>query len=161
MGSNKGDRQRCLCQAKTHILLDSRVKFIGQSSLYETKPVGVKVEYQLMKFLNAVLIVRSPYSATTWLQKIHRIEKNLSRIRTKDRNAPRTIDIDILFSGNEIIDNDELHVPHPRWTQRRFVVQPLAEIQPTLILPCAIDPVQKILTKMPQNEKVCLFAKKW
>jgi 2-amino-4-hydroxy-6-hydroxymethyldihydropteridine diphosphokinase len=155
-----GGRLRLLSQAKTLILMDAQVKFVDQSPAYETEPVGVKPEYKAMKFLNAVLIVESPYTAEEWMVKVKRIENVLRRVRTEDRNAPRPIDIDIIFCGDEVVDSDLLQVPHARWAERRFVVQPLADVRPELVLPGTSEPVRKILAEMPAND-VRLFAEKW
>jgi 2-amino-4-hydroxy-6-hydroxymethyldihydropteridine diphosphokinase len=160
LGSNMGGRLRQLSQAKTLILMDAQVKFIDQSPVYETEPVGVKPEYKAMKFLNAALIVESPYTAEEWLVKVKRIESVLRRVRTEDRNAPRPIDIDIIFCGDEVVDSDLLQVPHARWAERRFVVQPLADVRPELVLPGTDEPVRKILAEMPDND-VRLFAERW
>lgn len=161
LGSNVGGRLRLLSQAKTLILLEPQVKFVGQSPVYETEPVGVKPEYKALKFLNAVLIVESPYTAEEWLPKIHKIETFLQRVRTEDRNAPRTMDVDILFSGDQLVDSEGLKVPHPRWAERRFVVQPLADIRPELILPGTAEPVRTILTQLADMDDIRLFAERW
>ena len=161
LGSNLGGRLRFLSQAKTLILLEPQVTFVGQSLVYETEPVGVKDTYRQMKFLNAVLVVKSPYTAEEWLPKIKKFEVFLKRVRTEDRNAPRPIDIDILFSGEEVVDSDLLQVPHPRWAERRFVVEPLAEVRPELVLPNSTGSVRKILAQMPASDDVRLFSEKW
>ena len=161
LGSNMGGRLRLLSQAKTLILLEPQVKFVDQSPVYETEPVGVKPEYKAMKFLNAALIVQSPYTAEEWLVRIKKIENILRRVRTQDRNAPRPIDIDIVFCGDEVVDSDLLKVPHARWAERRFVVQPLADIRPELVLPGTDEPVRKILAKMDGSDDVRLFAERW
>ena len=162
LGSNLGDRRRFLMQAKNRILLEPGVKFIRQSPVYETEPVGVKEEFASMKFLNAVLIVESPYSAHDWLPKFKAIEIALHRVRdAADRNAPRTIDIDLLFCGDEILDDDLLQVPHSRWTERRFVVQPLADVCPDLILPGANASVRNVLANLPDNQDVHRFSEIW
>lgn len=161
LGSNLGGRLRLLSQAKTILLMDPQVTFVDQSSVYETEPVGVKDEYRTMKFLNAVLVVESPYTAAEWLPKIKKIEATLHRVRTEDRNVPRTIDVDILFSGDEIVDDDLLQIPHPRWAERRFVVEPLAEVRGDMILPGTDASVRKILAQLPASEDVRLFSEKW
>jgi len=161
LGSNIGGRLRLLSQAKTLLLMDSRVHFVDQSAVYETEPVGVKEEYLQMKFLNAVLVVEAPYTAEEWLPKIKRVEKILKRERTEDRNAPRTIDVDLLFAGDRIVDSDLLQVPHPRWAERRFVVQPLADVCPDMILPGEKCTVAAVLNAMPDNGDVRMFAEKW
>jgi len=161
LGSNMGGRLHLLRQAKTLILLEPQVKFVDQSPVYETEPVGVKPQYKSMKFLNAVLIVESPYTPEEWLKKIKKIESTLHRVRTEDSNAPRTIDVDIIFAGDRIVDSDLLRIPHPRWSERRFVVQPLADVRPELVLPGTNEPVQKILADMADSDDVRLFTEKW
>lgn len=161
LGSNMGGRLRLLSQAKTLILMEPQVAFVDQSPVYETEPVGVKPEYQAMKFLNAVLVVESPYPAEEWLLKIKKIETFLHRVRTEDRNAPRPIDIDIIFSGDRVVDTGLLQVPHARWASRRFVVQPLADVRPDLILPGARGSALEILTQMSGQETIRLFSGKW
>lgn len=161
LGSNVGGRLRLLTQAKTLLLMDPSVRFVDQSPVYETEPVGVKEEYQSMKFLNAVLVIESPYSAEEWLPKIKSVEKKLDRVRIEDRNAPRTIDIDLLFAGDQVVDSDLLQVPHPRWAERRFVVQPLADVRPELILPGTTCPVQNVLASMGESDDVRLYSERW
>ena len=161
LGSNMGGRLRLLSQAKTLILMDPAVRFVDQSSAYETEPVDVKKEHRALKFINAVLIVESPYTSEEWLTRIKKIEDTLHRVRTDDRNTPRTIDVDILFAGDEIVDNDLLQIPHPRWAERRFVVEPLANVRPELVLPGSKEPVRKILAQMPESDDVRLFTEKW
>jgi len=161
LGSNLGDRLRHLIQAKTLLLLDSTVTFVSQSPVYETEPVDVRPEYQSMKFLNAVLLVESSYSAEEWLRKIKKIESMLQRVRSEDRNAPRTIDIDVLFCGDQVVDSDCLQIPHPRWMKRLFVVQPLSDVCPDLVVPGEKRPVRQILEHWPEREGLQNFAKQW
>lgn len=161
LGSNMGGRLRLLSQAKMLLLLEPQVSFVDQSPAYETEPVDVRPEYAAMRFLNAVLIVESPYTAEEWLPKIKKVEEVLHRVRTEDRNAPRTIDVDILFCGDQVVDSDLLTVPHPRWAERRFVVQPLADVRPDMVLPGTNSPVAKILAQMPNKDDVRLFSEKW
>ncbi len=161
LGSNTGNRLQFLRWAKTRLLLSGKARFVDQSSVYETEPVDVKEEYQRLKFLNAVLIVESPLTAEVWMPLIRKIESDLSRVRTDDRNAPRTIDIDILYSGDQIIDSDLVKVPHPRWAERRFVVEPLAEVRGDFVMPNSTCPVRKILEQMSASDDVRLFSEKW
>jgi 2-amino-4-hydroxy-6-hydroxymethyldihydropteridine diphosphokinase len=161
LGSNLGGRLRLLSQAKTLLLMDPNVTFVDQSSVYETEPVEVNDAYRSMKFLNAVLVVESPYAAEEWLPKIKRVEAMLKRERSEDRNAPRTIDVDLLFCGDQVVDSDLLQVPHPRWSDRRFVVAPLADVCPDLILPGETLSVSKLLAQMPETDDVRLFSERW
>lgn len=129
LGSNLGDRQQNLKRALE--LLSSRVKIDKLSSLYETEPVGYK-EQPL--FLNAVCSIFASLSPQQLLQLIKDIEHQLGR-KPSFPNAPRPIDIDILFYNGEVIQTKDLIIPHPRLAERAFVLVPLAEISPDLIHP--------------------------
>lgn len=160
LGSNLGDRIAHLRTAKRHLLDVPGTRWLAQSRLFETEPVGVQPAYADLKFINAVLIVDTPHTAEYWLSKLHAIEHAMGRQRGADRNAPRAIDVDILFAGTDCIDSGGLVVPHPRWAQRRFVVAPLAEVRPDLILPGAGQTVAAILADL-QGEAVTPLAEEW
>jgi 2-amino-4-hydroxy-6-hydroxymethyldihydropteridine diphosphokinase len=161
LGSNLYNRKRLLMQAKNLLLSAPRTRYVDQSPIYETTPVDVKPEYQSMAYLNSVVIVDSELPIESWLSYIGKIEKNLGRERTEDRNAPRTIDIDIIYAGDQIIDGGGLEVPHPRWAERRFVVQPLNDVRPGMILPEMHKPVSVILNSLPKDEGLSIFDERW
>ena len=162
LGSNLYNRKRLLMQAKNLLLSAPRTSFVDQSPIYETTPVDVKPEYQDMAYLNSVLIVESELPLDSWLSYIGKIETNLGRERNEtDRNAPRTIDVDIIYADGQIIDGGGLEVPHPRWAQRRFVVQPLCDVRPELVLPEASKPVSEILRSLPPDDGLSVFDEKW
>lgn len=102
------------------------------SSLYRSKPMGPQDQPD---FINAVAEIETNLSAIELLQFLKRIEDAQKRVDFGKRWGPRTIDLDILVFGNETIDQSDLQVPHPGLSQREFVVYPLAEIAPYLILP--------------------------
>lgn len=154
LGSNLGDVVAHMREAKRLILAYPETVWMAQSPLYETEPVGVSPEYAHLQFLNAVMVVESPHSPGEWLAHLRQIESQMGRERQADRNAPRPIDIDILYAGEECIDRGDLVVPHPRWAQRRFVVQPLADIRPHLILPGSGITVSDILAQLEGEEVV-------
>jgi 2-amino-4-hydroxy-6-hydroxymethyldihydropteridine diphosphokinase len=108
-----------------------------------------------------VVIVESDLPLESWLSYIGKIEKNLGRERSDDRNAPRPIDIDIIYAGEQIIDGGGLEVPHPRWAERRFVVQPLNDVRPEMILPETNKPVSEILRALPMDEGLSIFDERW
>jgi 2-amino-4-hydroxy-6-hydroxymethyldihydropteridine diphosphokinase len=161
LGSNLGDRRAHLSEAKRRMLAVPDVRLVAQSPAYETAPVDVQAEYRGMKFLNAVLVVASPLHARDWLEQLDRIEHALGRVRGPDRNAPRPIDIDILYSGDECIDSGGLTVPHPRWATRRFVVQPLADVRPSLVLPGSGFTVAEVLATLSAASDVTLLPEDW
>lgn len=150
LGSNLGDKVANLRKAARLILDQDDAWLVGKSSLYETEPVDVKAEFQHMKFLNSVMILESTLDAQVWLKRIGEVEFDLGRRRdSNDRNIPREVDVDIIFYGDQLIGSGGLTVPHPRWAERRFVVQPLAELQPDRILPGMDIPVSEVLKALP------------
>ena len=161
LGSNLYNRKRLLMQAKNLLLSAPCTRYVDQSLIYETTPVDVKPEYEGMAYLNSVVIVESELPLESWLSYIGKIEKNLGRERTEDRNAPRPIDIDIIYAGDQIIDSGGLEVPHPLWAERRFVVQPLNDIRPDMILPEMNQPVSVILNSLPKDEGLRVFDERW
>ena len=162
LGSNLYNRKRLLMQAKNLLLSAPRTRFVDQSPIYETTPVDVKPEYQDMAYLNSVVIVDSDLPLESWLSYIGKIEHMLGRERNEaDRNAPRPIDIDIIYAGDQIIDSGGLEVPHPRWAERRFVVQPLNDVRPGMVLPEAQKPVSDILRSLPPDNGLSIFDDRW
>ena len=161
LGSNLYNRKRLLMQAKNLLLSAPCTRYVDQSLIYETTPVDVKPEYESMAYLNSVVIVESDLPLESWLSYIGKIEKNLGRERTEDRNAPRPIDIDIIYAGDQIIDGGGLEVPHPRWAERRFVVQPLNDIRPDMILPEKKQPVSVILNSLPKDAGLHVYDERW
>ncbi|MBU0679259.1 MAG: 2-amino-4-hydroxy-6-hydroxymethyldihydropteridine diphosphokinase [Verrucomicrobia bacterium] len=161
LGSNIGDRAANMSTARDAIASLEGVRLVAQSSLYETAPVGVKEEYMHMSFLNAVVIIESETAAGPLLYLLSGIEADLGRERGEDRYAPRPIDIDILYAGNECIDSGGLTVPHPRWAERRFVVEPLAEIRPDLIIPGSSRSAREILASLNDRSGVQALAVNW
>jgi len=161
LGSNLYNRKRLLMQAKNLLLTAPRTSFVDQSPIYETTPVDVKPEYQGMAYLNSIIIVESELPMESWLSYIGKIEHNLGRERTEDRNAPRPIDIDMIYANEQIIDSNGLEVPHPRWAERRFVVQPLSDVRPGLVLPEEHQSVSEILRSLPPDKGLVKFDEKW
>ncbi|HEY5654095.1 MAG TPA: 2-amino-4-hydroxy-6-hydroxymethyldihydropteridine diphosphokinase [Pontiella sp.] len=162
LGSNLYNRKRLLTQAKTLLLSAPRTTYVDQSPIYETTPVDVKPEYQDMNYLNSVLIVESDLPLDSWLSYIEKIEHSLGRERDADeRNAPRPIDIDIIYAGDQIIDGGGLIVPHPRWAERRFVVQPLSDVRPNMVLPETSKSVSGILRTLPPDDGLSVFDITW
>lgn len=153
LGSNLGDRIANLQAAVTAIAEIPQTIISGLSPIYETEPVGVKPEYQDMPYLNAVVVVKTELLPADLSHLIHDIEMQLGRLRTEDRFAPRIIDIDILYIGQIISDAPDLTLPHPRWAQRRFVLQPLADLRPHLRIPGSRKTVSELLAALPENSE--------
>jgi len=124
LGANLGDRQGNLLQALQYLSARALVRQV--SSFYETDPVGYDDQ---PRFLNAVCEIETDLEPRTLLEFLLAIEKRMGRLRPF-RNAPRPIDIDLLFYGDRVIDEPDLNVPHPRLKERGFVLIPMAEIAP-------------------------------
>ena len=148
LGSNLGDRRATLRDAWQAILdvIDLPEDTIAvASSLYETSPVGTSTPQP--DFLNAVTGVATPLEPLELLARLQSIEHQFGR-RRSGPNQPRTLDIDILLIGDQIIDDPELTVPHPRLHERLFVLEPLAEIYPQWLNPRRRRSVVEMLTDL-------------
>lgn len=153
LGSNEGDRIARLRDARQRILAIPGITELARSPLYETEPVDVKPEHKDKKFINAVLVVEADLTPREWLAHAQRIEAEMGRVREgRDRNAPRPIDIDLLYLGRHCIDSKTLIVPHPLWAKRKFVLRPLADIRPDKILPGVQHTVKQILDALVTKE---------
>jgi 2-amino-4-hydroxy-6-hydroxymethyldihydropteridine diphosphokinase len=160
LGSNLGDRLANLRAARKAVVdLSANSASVLVSPVYETEPVGC--EPGADKFLNAVLEIEYDGDPTDLLQKLIRIEESLGRDRNHARNVSRKIDIDLLYAGQLNVENERLQLPHPRLHQRKFVLQPLADIRPDLIFPNQTKSVRELLAQIEDSTKVICFAEKW
>lgn len=133
LGSNLGERHIKL-QGAVDALRDTPGVFLtAVSSIYETDPVNAPEGSD--KFLNAVVLADSTLSAHLLLERALAIETAYGRERTEERNAPRTLDVDIILIGDRRADDEDLVLPHPRAHERAFVLAPWAEIEPEAELP--------------------------
>lgn len=144
LGSNVGDREAELRRAVRLIdFYDLRVKRV--SSVYETLPLYREDQ---AKFLNAVIEASTTLFPVRLLLRLQNIERTMGRKRTV-RNAPRNIDIDILLFGNHIVESPSLTLPHPGIAERRFVLEPLAELAPDLLHPVTKQTMRELLAAVP------------
>jgi 2-amino-4-hydroxy-6-hydroxymethyldihydropteridine diphosphokinase len=132
LGSNMGDRERMLWSALHMLTFSPEVDVVAVSSIRETDPVGFEDQ---PRFLNAVAALDTELEPRALLDLLLSIEQELGRTREGPRFGPRTIDLDLLLYGDEVVDEPELAVPHPRLHERRFVLEPLAELDPGLTVP--------------------------
>ena len=153
LGANLGDRMGNLTSAVER--LSGKVTIRKLSSVYETEPSYLKEQPM---FLNAVLSGMTGLDPFGLLCFVKGIESDMGR-QTSFRNAPRTIDIDILFYGDRIIGTPELIIPHPRIAERAFVLVPLAEIAPGVVHPLSHTKVSDMLAEIDGVNGVRKFGK--
>ncbi len=153
IGSNKGDREKLLFGALEAI--KDRFKLLGLSSIYESEAWGGVAKG---KFLNQVALISTEKSPEEILDIIQGIESDLGRTR-KEHWGDRTMDIDILYFGNEVIQTERLRVPHPFLEQRRFVLVPLAELIPEKKHPITGKSTLKMLENCSDQSRVAIWGK--
>ena len=153
LGSNLGDSRQIILDAMTQpqTISDSPIL---KSSLWQTAPVDCPPGS--LNFLNAVagLVVRAGETPESFLKKLREVEKEFGRVPKTVLNEPRPLDLDLIMFGFETRDTPELILPHPRAHLRRFVLQPLSEIAPDLILPGQGRTVSQLLAGLPGDESV-------
>jgi 2-amino-4-hydroxy-6-hydroxymethyldihydropteridine diphosphokinase len=160
LGSNLGDRLANLRNARKDIAtLSGVLPPMRSSAVYETEPVGC--EPGAAKFLNTAIEFEYAGAARDLLCELAEIEKLLGRPATHARNLSRTIDLDLLYLGDLEIDTVELQLPHPRIAERKFVLRPLADIRPDLVLPKQSESVRVLLHRLPAAGAVVRVAGEW
>jgi len=156
LGSNLGDRFGYLTQAIILLEGQEKISVINTSSIYETDPVGYTEQDQ---FLNMVIKVATSLSPVELLDTCLDIELKLGRKR-EIKWGPRTLDLDILLYNHEIVETEKLTLPHPRMSERAFVILPLLEMDPYIKLPNAREPLANDLLRMPDREGVRIWKQK-
>ena len=144
IGSNLGERELTIRDALELLAADPELEVEAVSSILETDPVGVVDQ---PRFLNAAIRLATDLAPRSLLERLLAVETQLGRVRTGERYGPRTIDLDLLLYGDEIVDEPGLRVPHPRLAERRFVLEPLAELDPGLVVP-GLGPIQALLSEL-------------
>jgi len=160
LGSNLGDRLENLCAARRQIieLADVRPP-VFSAAIYETEPVDC--EPGASNFLNTVIEFDFEGDPVQLLEQLARIEESLGRKRNHPKNISRRIDIDLLYCGDQQIENERLQLPHPRMHLRKFVLQPLADIWGDLILPNQRKTVRELLPKSDESGEVVRLMNDW
>ncbi len=157
LGSNLGDSRKILWDALARLQNFSDATIL-KSSFWQTTPVDCPPGSP--KFLNAVVgfIPQKGETPESLLEKMRELEKVFGRAPKKILNEPRPLDLDLIAFGNEIRNSPELILPHPRTHLRRFVLQPLSEIAPDLVLPGQEKTVAELLAELPPDGSVRLPA---
>ncbi len=160
LGSNLGDRLANLATGRDEVLkLPGVTAPVLQSRVYETEPVGTGPDAG--PFLNAVMEVEFTGDPQALLSALRLVESALGRPARYPRNSPRTLDLDILYASDLVLNDDALILPHPRLHLRRFVLAPLNDIRPELLLPAQSQAVTQLLAQLADPAAVTAFAERW
>lgn len=149
LGTNLGEREGNLLEAARRLAADQRVTVLRASSIYETAP---REMLDQPWFLNQVLEIETELLPVTLFQRAKRVEREMGRRQGGVRYGPRVIDIDILLYGDAVVDTELLQVPHPRIAERRFVLEPLAELVPALRHPVLKRSMRELLAGVAGQE---------
>ena len=143
IGSNLGDREANLRSAIELLTAEDGIEVVAVSEVRETEPVG---PVDQGPFLNGVVQVETALPPVELLERLLSVESRLGRVRA-ERWGPRTIDLDLLLYGSETVDEPGLTVPHPRLHERRFALEPLLDLDPTLEIP-ELGPISTLLAEL-------------
>jgi 2-amino-4-hydroxy-6-hydroxymethyldihydropteridine diphosphokinase len=148
LGSNLGDRETHLRDAIRRLESAGTVRSV--SSIYETGPVEFTNQPQ---FLNCAVTLETSSTPERLMQQLLEIERAMGRQRLQ-KKGPRTIDLDILLFGDDLVNTSDLTIPHPAMEGRRFVLEPLAEIAPDALHPVLKKTVRRLLEELPPGQQV-------
>jgi 2-amino-4-hydroxy-6-hydroxymethyldihydropteridine diphosphokinase len=148
LGSNLGERMAALQGAIDAIADTPDVWVTAVSPVYETEPVDCPEDAKT--FLNAVLLIDTTLAANRLMDRALAVEEAFDRMRGEVRNAPRTLDVDLIVVGDRRSDEESLRLPHPRAAERAFVLQPWFDVEPDAVLPDA-GPVAELLEKVDRG----------
>jgi 2-amino-4-hydroxy-6-hydroxymethyldihydropteridine diphosphokinase len=143
LGANLGPREVTLIRAVDLLAESDAVEVLAVSQLCETEPVGVVDQ---PPFLNGAARIETSLEPRALLERLLEVERSLGRVR-EERWGPRTVDLDLLLYGDRTVDEPGLRVPHPRLHERRFALEPLAELDPDLVIP-GLGPVSGALAAL-------------
>jgi 2-amino-4-hydroxy-6-hydroxymethyldihydropteridine diphosphokinase len=148
LGSNLSDPQQQLEQACQALAAMPHSKLVGRSPLYRSKPMGPLAQPD---YLNGVAVVNTTLAPHTLLDALQDIEASQGRVRSTERWGPRTLDLDLLLYGTQVICDERLTVPHPGLGQRNFVLYPLNEVTDDDMVIPGLGPLASLLLKCPSN----------
>jgi 2-amino-4-hydroxy-6-hydroxymethyldihydropteridine diphosphokinase len=132
LGANLGDREQTLSAAVDALAGEMGIEVVAVSTLRETEPVGVGEQ---PRYVNGAAELETTLTARDLLDRLLAVEQRFGRVRIRGEHGPRTLDLDLLLYGDEVLEEPGLTVPHPRVHERRFVLEPLAELAPGLFVP--------------------------
>ena len=148
VGSNSGNRKQNIQNCMDSLNNSKNIRVIGISSLYESSPM-----YNLIQedFINCVIEIETSLKPLQLLKHNQSIEKDMGRVKSLVRNQPRKIDIDILTYNNEIVNDEKLKIPHPRISERKFVLNPLFELKGNILIPGSVKKIEDLIKELDKN----------
>lgn len=150
VGSNLGDRLENCRRGIAGLIKCGSTMLTGQSRFYFTEPVDyVKQDW----FVNAVIRIRTDLEPETLLRAARTVQEGAGRVRDRIRFGPRILDLDILLYGERVVKTDTLSIPHPRMHERRFVLQPMCDIDPDIVHPVLKKTMQSLLNRLPDGSQ--------
>ena len=156
---NVGERLEHLRQARDFLRSITLNRYLLSAPVYETAPIGCAPGTPA--FLNTVVEIQSDLPALKLLELLQQFEQIHGRPREHGHNTPRTVDLDLLYAGDLLSNNPAMTLPHPRLHERRFALQPLADICPELRLPGFSESVRELLASVGNSQPIELIAKEW
>ncbi len=160
IGTNLGDRETNLLRGLALLIERTQPAVIIAGNLYETEPVDCEPGTQA--FLNSVIEIEAACTPQEMHGHLQAIEQVMGRPAVREKNSPRTLDLDLLYAGDYVSDDPVLIVPHPRLHLRRFVLRPLADIRPDLVLPGhTLSIAEHLAALLDDPESVRLIKKAW
>ncbi|MBA2475937.1 MAG: 2-amino-4-hydroxy-6-hydroxymethyldihydropteridine diphosphokinase [Actinobacteria bacterium] len=144
LGANLGSREQTIRRALELLHDGFETRVVAVSTLRETDPVGLSEQ---PRFLNGVAVLETSLEPGELLDRLLSVERSLGRTRDGPRFGPRTIDLDLLLAGDAVLEEPGLTLPHPRLHERRFVLEPLVEVAPGLVVP-GRGPVAELLSAL-------------
>ncbi len=151
LGSNIGDRESNLAQATMALSINFEISDIISSSYYETEPLYNEDQPD---FLNTVVRFSTTLKPFDVLDIVQKVERMLGRPEKREKNQPRLIDIDILFHGDAVIETEELSLPHPMVSLRKFILIPFAEVEPDFQIPHSNLTIKDLINHCPDRSRV-------
>ena len=153
LGSNMGDPLAHCREAIEHIAGIEGIEVLRRSSFFRTEPVGIRDQSW---FINAVIEIRTILPARVLLKALQGIEDRMGRVR-EVRWGPRIIDIDILLYGQQVVQQEDLVIPHPELHKRRFVLEPLHELAPYVIHPTFGVSIRGLMARLDDASRVEIY----
>jgi 2-amino-4-hydroxy-6-hydroxymethyldihydropteridine diphosphokinase len=152
LGSNMGDRKYFLREAVSLLTHPGEIDIEARSSIYQTPPLDVQTEQA--DYLNQVIVVRTGLSAAELLVRCQEVEHQLGRPSDHEAGMPRVIDLDLITHGSTVCEGSSLTLPHPRYSGRKFVLVPLAEVMPSFGDPRTGETIWEILASCPDTSEI-------